>query len=103
MIAAFTFSALLLSVLYYAVRAADVRLESVGVRKRKRWISGLGCGVMVPLVAFLMREPNVDQKMLGFLAGLLVVCIVMFTASFLVSRKKEGPNQSSQPTRSARG
>jgi len=89
MIAAFTFSAFVLTVLYYAVRASDVRLESAPVRKRKRWISGVGGAMLGAVVALLSREPEVDRKMLGLLAGLLVVCVVMFASSFLGAPKNE--------------
>jgi hypothetical protein len=90
MIAAFTFAAFVLTVLYYVVRASEVRLEPAPVKKRKRWISGAGAVALGAAVALLSREPDVDRKMVGFLAGLLVVCVVMFAFSFLGSpRKKE--------------
>lgn len=90
MIAAFTFGAFVLTVLYYAVRAADVRLETGPARKRKRWISGAGVVVFGVVVALLAREPGVDREMLGLIAGLLVVCVVMFASSFLGPPQKKG-------------
>lgn len=89
MITAFTFAAFVVTVLYYAVRASEVRLDSSAVRKRKRWVSGVGAFVLGPVVALLAREPGIDRGMLGFLTGLLVVCAVMFASSFLGTPQKE--------------
>lgn len=83
MIAAFSFATLVVTMLYYAVRASEVRMESRASRKRKRWIAGAGFVVLGPVVTLLIREPRIDHKMLAFLAGLLVVCVVMFGSSFL--------------------